>query len=118
VFAVPVEVNGVVTLHFVIDSGASSITVPSDVVSTLMRTGSLKKSDFQGRKSFSLADGSSTTLETFMIRSIKVGDAYVENVEASVAPSAGPLLLGQSFLQRFKGWSIDNVKHELLLYRD
>jgi len=117
-FAVPVEVNGSITLHFVVDSGASTITIPSDVVSTLMRTGSLKKSDFGGRKTFVLADGSTATSDTFTIKSLKLGSAFVENVEASVAPASGPLLLGQSFLQRFKGWSIDNVKHELLLYRD
>jgi clan AA aspartic protease (TIGR02281 family) len=114
-FAVPVEVNGSITLHFMVDSGASTITVPSDVVSTLMRMGSLKKSDFGQRKTYILADGSSTTSETFTIRSLRVGSAFVKNVEASIAPAVGPLLLGQSFLQRFRAWTIDNIKHEPLL---
>jgi hypothetical protein len=35
-----------------------------------------------------------------------------ENVKASIA---GELLLGQSFLTRFKSWSIDNLKHSLVL---
>ena len=39
----------------------------------------------------------------------------IENVKASVAPVAGELLLGQSFLKRFKSWSIDNAKHSLVL---
>jgi hypothetical protein len=30
-------------------------------------------------------------------------------------PSAGSLLLGQSFLSRLKSWSIDNERHELLI---
>jgi hypothetical protein len=47
--------------------------------------------------------------------SIWVGDVVLENVTASVAPSQGSLLLGQSFLSRFKSWSIDNAIHELLL---
>jgi hypothetical protein len=94
---------------------ASTITVSSDVVSTLMRMGSLKKSDFRGSKTYVLADGSSVTSETFTIKFLRVGGALVENVEASVAPTAGPLLLGQTFLQRFKAWTIDNSKHELLL---
>jgi predicted aspartyl protease len=52
---------------------------------------------------------------TFFIRSLKVGNTVVQNVRASVASSKGPLLLGQSFLERFKSWSIDNTKHVLLL---
>jgi hypothetical protein len=36
-------------------------------------------------------------------------------VKASVTPSHATLLLGQSFLERFKSWSIDNTTHELFL---
>jgi hypothetical protein len=36
-------------------------------------------------------------------------------VRGSVASSQGSPLLGQSFLNRFKSWSMDNTKHELLL---
>jgi hypothetical protein len=39
----------------------------------------------------------------------------IDNVKASVAPVAGELLLGQSFLTRFSSWSINNVKHSLVL---
>jgi hypothetical protein len=39
----------------------------------------------------------------------------LENVRGGIAPSQGGLLLGQSFLERFKSWSIDNTKQELLL---
>jgi predicted aspartyl protease len=46
---------------------------------------------------------------------LKIGDLVVEDVKASVTPSHASLLLGQSFLERFKSWSIDNTTHELLL---
>jgi hypothetical protein len=39
----------------------------------------------------------------------------VQNVVGSVAPASGTLLLGQSFLGRFKSWSIDNSRHALVL---
>ena len=42
-----------------------------------------------------------------------VGDVVVENVTGSVAPAQGSLLLGQSFLGRFKSWSIDIVSSDL-----
>jgi predicted aspartyl protease len=52
---------------------------------------------------------------TFAIRSLKVGDKVIGNVKSSVSPVQGSLLLGQSFLERFKSWSIDNTNHVLLL---
>jgi predicted aspartyl protease len=39
-FVVPVQINGTMTLDFVIDSGAADVSVPADVVSTLIRAGS------------------------------------------------------------------------------
>ena len=51
----------------------------------------------------------------FVIRSLKVGDKVLENVNGSVASVQGSPLLGQTFLSRFKSWSIDNTKHALVL---
>ena len=114
-FSLPVEINGRITLDFTLDSGASDVTLPSDVFTTLKRTGTVKETDVVGQRTYVLADGSKTQSDTFTIRSLKVGDIIIENVTASVAPSQGALLLGQSFLQRFKSWSIDNATGELLL---
>jgi clan AA aspartic protease (TIGR02281 family) len=114
-FLVPVEINGRIVLDFTLDSGASDVTLPNDVFMTLKRTGTLKETDVVGQRTYVLADGSKTQSATFTIRSLKVGDIIVENVAASVAPSQGSLLLGQSFLQRFKSWSIDNATGGLLL---
>jgi predicted aspartyl protease len=112
---VPVQINGAITLDFTLDTGAADVTVPADVFSTLVRTGTIKNSDIIGKQSYVLADGSKIVSVTFAIRSLKVGDRLVENVKGSVAPPQGSLLLGQSFLERFKSWSMDNVKHVLLL---
>jgi clan AA aspartic protease (TIGR02281 family) len=114
-FVVPVQINGAITLDFTVDSGAADVSVPADVFSTLARTGTIKDSDIIGEETYVLADGSKSQSVTFTIRSLKVGDRIVENVRGSVAPSRGSLLLGQSFLERFKSWSIDNTKHVLLL---
>ena len=114
-YVVPVVINNALTLDFVLDSGAADVTVPADVFSTLARTGSVTSSDISGKQTYVLADGSKTQSPTFIIRSLKVGDGVVENIRASVTSSSGSLLLGQSFLERFKSWSIDNTKHELHL---
>jgi clan AA aspartic protease (TIGR02281 family) len=114
-FVVPVQINGAITLDFTVDSGASDVSVPADVFSTLTRTGTIKDTDIIGEQTYVLADGSKTQSVTFRIRSLKVGDRVVENVRGSVASARGEPLLGQSFLERFKSWSIDNTKHVLLL---
>jgi clan AA aspartic protease (TIGR02281 family) len=114
-FVVPVQINGAITLNFTIDSGADDVSVPADVFSTLARTGTIRNSDIIGEQTYVLADGSKTQSVTFTIRSLKVGDRVVENVRGSVAPQQGSLLLGQSFLERFKSWSVDNTKHVLVL---
>jgi hypothetical protein len=45
-----------------------------------------------------------------------VGTVVLENVSTSISPSdGGPLLLGQSFLERFRIWSIDNLRQALVL---
>jgi clan AA aspartic protease (TIGR02281 family) len=114
-FLVPVQINGAIMLDFTVDSGAADVTVPADVFSTLARTGTIRDSDIVGEQTYVLADGSKSQSVTFTIRSLKVGDTIVENVRGSVTPSRGSLLLGQSFLERFKAWAFDNSKHVLLL---
>jgi predicted aspartyl protease len=99
----------------VLDSGAADVSIPADVVLTLMRTGTLSAADFLGNQTYRLADGSTVPSQTFRIKSLKVGDKSVENVTASIAPVEGSLLLGQSFLKRFKSWSIDNQRQVLVL---
>jgi clan AA aspartic protease (TIGR02281 family) len=115
VYVVPVLINGAIVLNFVVDSGAADVSIPADVVTTLMRAGTITQSDFIGTQTYTLADGSTTSSPTFRIRSLKVGDIVLQDVMGSVANREGDLLLGQSFLGRFKSWSIDNTKHALVL---
>jgi predicted aspartyl protease len=114
-FVVPVRVCETITLDFVVDSGAAHVSVPADVVAILIRAKQLEKKDFTGHLTYILADGSVSPSDTFLIRSLSVGDRLVQNVEASVAPAQADPLLGQSFLKRFRSWSIDNQTHELVL---
>ncbi len=114
-FVVPVVVNNQITLNFTIDSGAADVSIPEDVFSTLTRTGTIARSDYQGVQQYQLADGSPVLSQRVRIRSLKVGSVEVRNVIASVAPLAATLLLGQSFLARLPSWSIDNQRHVLVI---
>jgi hypothetical protein len=112
---VPVSINNTMTLPFMIDSGASDVGISADVLEKLMRTGTVTKADFLGRQSYHLADGSTVSGETFRIHTLKVGDREVRDVIGSVSNDENTLLLGQSFLSRFRSWSIDNQRQVLLL---
>lgn len=115
VFKVPVTINKVIPVKFVVDSGAADVAIPADIVAIMMRTGTLTRSDFTGTKTYKLADGSLVPSSTFRIRSLQVGDKYLENIEASMTGVEGQLLLGQSFLKRFQRWSINNGNRTLEL---
>lgn len=114
-FVVPVVVNNQITLKFTIDSGAADVVIPKDVISTLIRTGTISNADIRGSQEYQLADGSVTISRRVRLQSLRVGAIEIHDVIASVAPQAGSLLLGQSFLSRFASWSIDNGKHILVL---
>lgn len=115
VYKVPVRINEVITLNFIIDSGASTVQIPADVALTLLRAGTISSSDFLPGKRFRLADGSTVTSEMFRIRQLSIGGFQIDNVEASLASVEGPLLLGQSLLSRFPSWTLDNQRHVLIL---
>jgi clan AA aspartic protease (TIGR02281 family) len=113
---VPAQINKVVTIDFVIDSGASDITLPRDVYLTLIRSGTLTKADYIGNVQFGIADGSEVKGIKFKLASLQVGNQVLTDVVASVMPSdSATPLLGLSFLSRFQSWAIDNNSGTLKL---
>jgi tetratricopeptide (TPR) repeat protein len=115
VFVVPVRFNETITLNAIVDSGASDVSVPADIVLTLMRSNTVTEADFLGEKTYVLADGSKVPSRQFRIKSLKVGNKTLQNVIATVASINADILLGQSFLSKFRSWSVDNEKHALVL---
>jgi predicted aspartyl protease len=115
VYQVPIRLNDTITLDAIVDSGASDVSVPADVVLTLIRSKTIAPEDFIGAETYEFADGSKAPSQRFMIKSLKVGNKTLENVIASIGSVRGQILLGQSFLSRFGSWTIDNKKHALIL---
>jgi clan AA aspartic protease (TIGR02281 family) len=115
VYVVPVMINGVLILDFMVDSGASDVSIPEDVLVTLLRAGTVSSADFRSERTYVLANGSREVTRTILLRSLQVGDKVVDAVLASITTTKGSLLLGQSFLKRFDSWSIDNNQHVLVL---
>jgi|GEM_PF-4601845 len=111
----PVRINDAVAIPFVLDSGAAEVSIPLDVFLTLRRTGTVGQSDFIGTGTYTLADGSTTSSERYVLHKMAVGSHVITNVVANVAPVQGDPLLGESFLVRLPAWSIDNARHALVL---
>jgi hypothetical protein len=86
-YVVPVLINKVITLKFVVDSGAADVIVPADVVLTLLRTGTIDKSDFVRAQTYKLADGTDVPSMQFRLRFLKVGELTAENVVAGITPT-------------------------------
>jgi clan AA aspartic protease (TIGR02281 family) len=109
------RVNGAVSLDFVLDTGASDVSIPEEAAQALMRAGTLAAGDFIGTATYVLADGSRVRSKRVTLRELRVGDQSVANVTASIAPAHSRPLLGQSFLSRFPSWMLDNQRHVLVL---
>jgi len=111
----PVIINDRIRLDFVLDSGASDVSIPLDVFSTLRRTGTISDGDLLPPATYRLADGTTQQQYRFRIRSLRTGDFELLGVVGSVSPPQGELLLGQSFLRRLRNWSIDNERRVLVI---
>ena len=82
VYTVPVRINDVLTLDFIIDSGAAEVQVPADVALTLLRTKTISQDDFLPGETYRLADGSKTKSSRFNIKELRIGDYVVNQVSA------------------------------------
>lgn len=115
VYEVPCNINGL-PLKFILDTGASTVSISSVEATFMLKNEWLKKEDIRGKNYFSTATGEIREGTVINLREIKVGDAILRNVEASVAHNQqAPLLLGQSVLDRFGTITIDNINSRLLI---
>jgi len=116
VLHVLVRLNDVITLPAILDSGAGDMNVPADIVSTLIRTGTITRSDISDdRRTYVLADGSEVSQHTVTFRELKIGNRVFHKIEASIGSHRGDILLGQSFFKRVASWSINNTRKVLIL---
>jgi len=118
IYMIPVRINDAITIPFVLDSGASDISVPEDVFKTLIRTGTVTESDFLSAATYVNADGVARLRQRFMLHQLRVGDQVVKDVVASVASDKADPLLGQNFLKKLPTWTMDNTRHVLVLGSD
>lgn len=115
VYYITAKVNDV-PMKFILDTGASSISISETEAAFLSKQGTLSKEDFLGTVDFRDAKGEITRGLAVKLRKVQVGNRILNNVNASIVPNQdAPLLLGQSVLQKLGKFSIDNRNKQLIL---
>lgn len=111
-----VEINDL-KLRFIFDTGASSICISPAEATVLYRQGTLQKEDILDVEYFQDATGKISEGTKINLRSVKVGNIILENIEATVIDNIdAPLLLGQSVFEKFGKIEIDNLNNQIILY--
>lgn len=102
--------------YFLIDSGASSVMIDSKLERQLLLEEFIDSEDYLSDRTYALADGTLVTCHRFILPELQLGNYVVNDVEVAVVENSNTdLLLGQSFLNQFSRWSINNKTNELHL---
>ena len=115
VYQVPVEINGA-KMFFIFDTGAGMVSISGTEVAFLYKQGTLTDEDILGTANFSDANGDVSEGTVINLKTVKIGNRTLQNVQASVVHNMeAPLLLGQTVLERFGRISIDNKRGVITL---
>ncbi len=110
------EVNiGGIDANVILDSGASDLSVPVALEEMLLENKVISKNDYLQPGLYTIADGSIKIASRFVVPYVIVDGVKVQNVLCSTNESEDIILLGKSFLNRFKSWKIENELNHLIL---
>ena len=103
-----------VSVRLIVDTGASIVIISNNVASRL----GLNDKDINTVIKIIMADGSEAEAKPVILKSVKVGDAEVKNVQAAILDSknigGADGLLGMSFLSNFV-IRVDSASNQLIL---
>ena len=103
-----------VTARLIVDTGASIVIISRNIASRL----GIKDKDINTEIKIVMADGSEVEAKPVILKSVKVGDAEVKNVQAAILDGknigGADGLLGMSFLSNFV-IKVDSASNQLIL---
>ncbi len=82
VYQVPIEVNSV-KMYFIFDTGAGIVSISETEASFLYKQGSLTDEDILGKANFIDANGYISEGTIINLKTVKVGDRTLTNIQAS-----------------------------------
>ena len=114
-FNVDCSVNGL-ALNMIFDTGASDVSISKVEADFMLKNNYLSMSDIKGKQYYQTADGGISEGTVITVKEVRIGDAVLHNVDASVVKSQkAPLLLGESVLQKFGTFTVDNINSKLII---
>lgn len=118
VYKIPCEINGL-RLKLIFDTGASSICISESIAVMMLENGYLDSGDIVGSGSSVVADGRIVDNTIINIKTLKIGDVTLSDVQAIVIHQlSAPLLLGQSAIQKLGNVSLDGDKLILVNHKN
>ncbi len=108
IYTIPCEVNGL-KLRFVLDTGASTITLSLTEAVFMYKNGYIQDADIIGKTHVTLADGSIQENDKVKLKTVKIGSVILKDIIATIVNNTkAPLLLGQTVLSKIGTWTIHN----------
>jgi hypothetical protein len=104
-------------MEFVIDTGASLVSMPDEIFHLLVNSGTVSKEDMMPDSVVTLADGSNRRVKRFLLRKLQIGGKTLTRVPAMVSGKGASLLLGQSALKMLPNWKLD-LQRDLLTFNN
>jgi clan AA aspartic protease (TIGR02281 family) len=109
-----IDIGGIKT-SVILDSGASDVSISKKFEKRLLENEIIETKNYLTPGLYTIADGSVVKSDRFIIPYIKINNTIIKNVRCSVNNSKDVILLGKSFLDRFKSWEINNESNKLIL---
>jgi predicted aspartyl protease len=109
-----VAIDDVCCFNFIVDSGASDVSVSPAVFAAMVKSGRVTEADVIDVVKYRTANGVTEGLR-FRMPPLTIGVRTVYGVIGSVSLKSNAMLLGQSFLTKFRFWAIDNAAGVLVL---
>lgn len=100
---------------YILDSGASDMSLDEGTYEDLKQNAIVTSQNQLASEFYKLADGSSIKLRRTIIPRISFDNLVVSDIPSCIVKNNTPLLLGKSFLDKFKSWKIDTKKTQLIL---
>tara|TARA_Y100000589_G_scaffold96468_1_gene91038 strand:+ start:55 stop:1623 length:1569 start_codon:yes stop_codon:yes gene_type:complete len=97
---------------FLIDSGASDMVLSSSVENELISRGKIRANDYTGVREYQIANGQILQFKTATLKTIEINNNIFSSIDVAIGDKNTSLLLGMSFLDKFK-WRINENVLEL-----
>ncbi|MBF0322797.1 MAG: TIGR02281 family clan AA aspartic protease, partial [Magnetococcales bacterium] len=111
-YYISATLNGKQTVEFLLDTGATSLSIPEGVALTLMDAEAIAKLP---TVTVMHANGNKVQEKSLKLDSVQIGLVVVREINAIISAPNSPALLGMAVLEKLGTWHIDNKRRVLIV---